>query len=116
MADGPATPASSGREREPKAPYEALTHAMEENATLLAETMPGAEASGHLRRMRGEATATSEMMKSVGADKSQPAPSRGLARMETSSFVGVVGSLRAFRRQPWVAAACLGATGRGLAA
>jgi DNA-binding transcriptional MocR family regulator len=46
----------------------ALTHAMEENAALLAETMQGAEAARHLRRMRGEATATAEMLKSAGAE------------------------------------------------
>jgi hypothetical protein len=46
----------------------ALTHAMEENATLLAETMHGAEAARHLRRMRGEATAAAEMLKSAGVE------------------------------------------------
>lgn len=55
----------------------ALAHAMEENATLLAETMQGAEAARHLRRMRGEATAAADMMKSAGADGVSFAPSRG---------------------------------------
>ncbi|MDR3561964.1 MAG: hypothetical protein P4N59_11095, partial [Negativicutes bacterium] len=55
----------------------ALNHAMEENATLLADTMHGAEAARHLRRMRGEATATADMLKSAGAEVRSSAPSRG---------------------------------------
>ena len=54
----------------------ALTHAMEENATLLADTVQGAEATRHIRRMQGEAKAAADMMKSVGADASSAARSR----------------------------------------
>jgi hypothetical protein len=54
----------------------ALTHAMEENATLLADTVQGAEATRHIRRMQGEAKAAADMMKSVGADASSTARSR----------------------------------------
>jgi hypothetical protein len=54
----------------------ALTHAMEENAALLAETMHGAEAARHLRRMRGEATAAAEMLKSAGAEARPASRSR----------------------------------------
>jgi len=55
----------------------ALTHAMEANASLLAETMQGVETARHLRRMRGEATLTADMMKSAGAETGQTAPSLG---------------------------------------
>jgi hypothetical protein len=46
----------------------ALTRAMEENSALRSEAMHGEEADRHLRRMRGEATAATAMMKSAGAE------------------------------------------------
>jgi hypothetical protein len=51
----------------------ALAHAMEQNATLLAETTHVHEAARHLRRKRGEATAAADTMKSTGANVS-PSP------------------------------------------
>jgi len=54
----------------------ALNYAMEENATLLVETMQGAEAARHLRRMRGEATAAAEMLKSASVGAAPASPSR----------------------------------------
>jgi hypothetical protein len=48
----------------------ALIHAMEENASLLAETMQGVETARHLRRMRGEARAAADTMKLAGAEVS----------------------------------------------
>ncbi|OYV51586.1 MAG: conjugal transfer protein TraA [Acidocella sp. 20-58-15] len=55
----------------------ALTHAMEENDTLLAETMQRAEATRHLRRMRGEARTAADMMQSAGVEVSPSPRSRG---------------------------------------
>jgi hypothetical protein len=55
----------------------ALTHAMEENATLLAETLQDGEANRHLRRMRGEAKAAAGMLKTAAGDATSSAPSRG---------------------------------------
>ncbi len=55
----------------------ALTHAMQENATLLAETMHGAEAARHLRMMRGEATTAAAILKSAGAEVGPSSQSRG---------------------------------------
>ena len=44
----------------------ALSHAMAENAELLANTIQGVEADRHLRRMQGEAIAAAEILKRVG--------------------------------------------------
>jgi hypothetical protein len=55
----------------------ALTHAMGENDILLAETMRGAEAALHLRRMQSEATAAAKILKTVGADAAPRSPPSG---------------------------------------
>jgi hypothetical protein len=55
----------------------ALTQAMEENASLLAETMQGAETAWHLRRMQHQAAAAAGMLTTVGAEQSRSGPSRG---------------------------------------
>jgi hypothetical protein len=55
----------------------ALTHAMQENVTLLAERMHGAEAARHLRRMRDEATTADAKLKLAGAGVGQSSQSPG---------------------------------------
>jgi hypothetical protein len=45
-----------------------LNTAMDENAILLADALHGPEAERHLRRMRGEAIVTAEMLKKAGAE------------------------------------------------
>jgi hypothetical protein len=55
----------------------ALTHAMQENATLFAETMHGAEAARHLRLMRSEATTAAAILKSAGVQVGPSSRSRG---------------------------------------
>jgi hypothetical protein len=55
----------------------ALTQAMEENTTLLADTMQGVEAVRHLRATRNEATAAAKILKSVVADVAPHSPSSG---------------------------------------
>jgi hypothetical protein len=53
----------------------ALTHAMEENTTLLADTMQGVEAVRHLRATRNEATAAAKILKTAGAEATPQSPS-----------------------------------------
>ncbi len=55
----------------------ALTHAMEENITLLADTMQGVEAVRHLRATRNEAAAAAKILKTAGADAAPNSPSSG---------------------------------------
>jgi len=53
----------------------ALTHAMEENTTLLADTMRGVDAVRHLRATRNEAAAAAKILKLVEADAAPRSPS-----------------------------------------
>jgi hypothetical protein len=55
----------------------ALTHAMQENATLLAERMHGTEVARHLRLMRGEATTAAAILKLAGVEVGPPSQSQG---------------------------------------
>ena len=56
-----------------------LTHAMEENETLLADTTQGTETAQHLRRISSEAKAVADMLKSASAEAGQFVSSPGLS-------------------------------------
>jgi hypothetical protein len=53
----------------------ALTHAMEENTTLLDDAIQGVEAVQHLRATRNEAAAAAKILKTAGAEATPQSPS-----------------------------------------